>query len=307
MTKLQDAIEHMGSTRQKISWNPSSADRGGTGGKNVLTGGINRHGKKSHYTYPCHNPIHNFKNTDIIWSCFAYRTKEEVARAYHRWLSKTSPWAKTGVVPKNQSLRDTFDVGFVFEGLSDTPANLLHNFLIGSRMAAEWPNHIQGWYTLVTEYRIEPAFAFLMMTVWSPVGQDYINYKSFFEGTESLFCVFDKYDWPLDMSRATEDYVRNFCSGNPVGKSITMFAPSAQTAPVNTLWGGLVPASSPESYVSILKGRYASLGKERSNPSPISIYDSPTKPKTVLAFDLETIVKIIKTEQERLFSGTSTP
>lgn len=300
MTSLADAIEHMGSTKQSLGWFPSSADKGGTGGKNVLTGGIDRTGRKTYYTYPCHNPIHNFKNTDIIWSCFAWRTKEEAARAYHRWLCKSSPWARTGIVPKNQPLKDTFDVGFVFEGLTKTSANLLHNFLIASRMAAEWPNHIAGWYSLVMEHRVEPALAFAMITCWCPVRQDYRNLQSCLDaGGESILSVIDKYDFPLDMSRATEDYVRNFCSGNPVGKSTTMFAPNALTAPVNTVWGTLVQRDSKESYVSSLKDRYESLSKEQEIPMVSSLTGRNESKKTQV-YTPEVIVKIIKSEQERL-------
>lgn len=293
---MEQAIQNMTDARTTNKWGNGLHKIGGTGGDNVLTGFINDDGVSRASKYPCHHPINGFKSAEILWSAFGYRTSPEIAKAFHHWLVTESPWAKTGIVPKDLTEEFMFTNGFVFTDLRKTPGNLLHNFLIATRMDCEWPSLIKAWYELVTK-GFDPSFAFLMLTVFVPFEDTSLLHKGNLTNRKKLvLAATDKYDWPLDMARATQDYVLNFLNNNPEGCSTEYFSPTAKTIPVNTLWGKLVPTESEESYVSILKKLYSELGKPFIRHSgffnDIEI--------TYHGFSSENILEIMKREEVRL-------
>lgn len=280
------AKKDMADARATHNWKGKLSSSGGTGGGNVVTGYISDKGVKAVRTYPCHNPIHIFTNASILWSAFGYRTDKNVALLFHSWLINDSPWAKAGIVPKNTGPEEMFNEGFIFSDLDKTPANLLHNFLIATRMNAEWPALVNAWYTLVTEHSVDPTFTFLMLTVFMLQNTHEGHTKTFLD-KESCFANQDKYDWPLDMGRATEEYVLNFCQGKPIGVSDYMFYPKALTKPVNTLWGELVEVGNAKSYVSILRKLYP-VAVTKETKSDFGIYKVDTlQPKDVLSIILQ--------------------
>lgn len=298
---IEVAIRDMKDARVSNSWYPFKNKNGSTGGQNVLTGAIQTTGAKhAPRTYPCHRPINGFTNSAVLWSAFGWRCEEKAANWFFDWLIQDSPWFKTGIVPTNLEDKFMFSEGFVFENLDKVPANLLHNFLIATRMPAEWPGYIDQWYKLVTEHGIEPAFAFLFLTVFQAVNSDGSCYRTpFDEGSESMLATTDKYDWPLDMARATEEYVYNFCSGATPGLSKTMFSPTAQTAPVNTLWGKLSDTPGYKGrYTTILKDLYYDKFTSERTTKQTGLFGASTDTKV---FTPKALLDIIKLEQERLF------
>ena len=296
--ELQDISEkEMSLARKKHSWSSMLSGQGSTGGNNVLTGYVNNKGIRSTKAYPCHKPINAFKDALCLWSAFGYRSQEKIARFYHDWLLNDSPWSKTGIVPKGYSNDFMFQNGFIFTQLDQVSSNLLHNFLVATRMDAEWPDYISGWYKLVTEYGVDPSLAYMMVTVFVSPNQNSGGQSICTELKASVMTGTDKYDWPLDVSRATEEYVLNFCQGNPVGRSTVAFFPSAQTAPVNTLWGKLSVLDAKDTYLVKLKELYGSLAEIRDVQY---LQWGVKKTVKIEGYSFSNIISIIKQEEIRL-------
>lgn len=292
MSNLEEAKSDMRKARMANSWgNSFLGGPGNTGGKNVLTGYISTDGKKDVRSYPCHAPIRNFLNADTLWSAFGYRGKKEIAERYLDWLLYKSPWSDTGIVPK-LDFDYVFAQGFVFQKLDKTPGNLLHNFLIASRLAAEWPAMIAGWDRLVQE-GIDPAYALFAQTLWWCVSNKTAFHETWVGREASTWAQQDRYDWPLDTFRASESYVTNFVNGKTEGLSTTMFFPNCQTTPVNTLWGKLAKAEG--EYVRNLKKIYAD--RFRSEKYGESQFHSAYKMEVA---DQKDILQIVRDEEIRL-------
>ena len=302
--RFLEALTTMSNVKKDKNWGPKpGTNTGGTGGQNVLCGFTRREdGFTANYTYPCHNPIHNFAKAEIVWSCSGYRATPEAGQKFLDWLIHSSPWLKTGIVP---DLDDNFmkSTGFCWENLDQTPANLLHNFLIASRMAAEWPNHINTWHKLCTETNLDPAFIFLFLTVFSVSPHSNPDQTPFDDKVVSIIATVDKYDWPLDMKRATEEYVKNFVAGSTPGVSKEMFYPTARTAPVNTLWGSLSDDPKKQYGQQVLERYKSELGisRERKVDSPFDMRKKDTV--TDFCFDSKAITEIMKREYIRMFGS----
>lgn len=256
MELLERVKEIMTDVAHKRKWDENLRGHGGTGGHNVVTGCINDSGESIVKSYPCHRPINSFVNAKTLWSLFGYRTSPEIGRFYFDWLVNRSPWSKTGIIPKLDK-EFMYETGFVFTDLDKVPANLLHNFLIASRLAAEWPVFITDWYHLVREYNIDESLAFFMVTVFADSENNISGYKSLLGSSNITYASDNKYDWPLDTYSADDDYIKNFVSGNPVRLSDKMFYPNAMTAPVNILWG----TTKTGSYLKSLRKVYPATDK----------------------------------------------
>lgn len=305
---IKIAFDTMVSSRQKLDWFPFKNEKFATGGYNVLCGFIDTSGKVSKSnTYPCHAPILNFKSSSVLWSCFGWRIKENISRAFLKWLLFESPWSSGSSYIReslsefisNNSLDDIFNQGFVFGNLDKIPGNVLHNFLVATRMAAEWPKFINQWYILVTKYKINPAFAFLFITCFKAINSNDNTACCFDKVSESVATNEDKYDWPLDMARADESYVRNFVAGKMVNVSKIMFSPSAVTRPVNSLWGklNLLPKSE-GTYSKFLEDTYSKEFATSKTKVVESFIGNSTKSFKV--FTPNALMEIIELEQKRL-------
>lgn len=302
-TAFTKAEEAMVAARKTANWYPFKNKNIGTGGQNVLTGYIDHNEVKQDYrTYPCHAPIFQFKNATALWSAWGWREPKKAAEYYFNWLLTDSPWAKNGIVPKLDK-QFMWDEGFVFDNLTETPANLLHNFLVATRMCAEWPEFINAWYQLVTDHKIDASLVYLFMTIFVPVTSNTSASNCWFGKKESIILHVDKYDWPLDMARAPEEYVTNFVTAKAVGKTGYGFSPSANTRPVNTLWGNLLTPDNKTTYVKQLYERYyKEFGKERSSSATSSVIgaNSVSSQEKKLVFSSEAIIEIMELEEERL-------
>lgn len=254
MSKIEEAKKAMTDARVKHKWDDHPKGQGSTGGDNVITGCI-RGSESVVRTYPCHRPINSFQNAEALWSAFGYRTDAVIGRFYFDWLLDRSPWSTTGIIP-DLDKEFMFQSGFAWVDLDKTSANLLHNFLVASRSAAEWPHFIQDWYSLIHDYGVNEDLAYFMMTVFCNPTLSVGGYDSFMRAKEIIFADQDKYDWPLDTYRCDGEYLQNFLTHKTPGKSKRTFYPDAATAPVNTLWGSVEAQTS---YVTVLKKRYESM------------------------------------------------
>lgn len=293
---FQQTIDLMCQVSKEEKWRPETNNHSATGGSNVLVGYIDNVGFTKYHMYPCHKHIRTFKNAETLWSCFGYRTSKEIAKFYHHWLCYESPWSKLGVVPEQLTEDFMFDTGFVFTNLKQMSCNLLHNFLIATRLVAEWPELITDWYQLVTEHKVDSSLAFVMLTCFlvSKRAPGKVDCTFITEGALSALTYYDKYDWPLDTGRADIDYVMNFVRGNPVGLLKRGYSPTAVTVPVNALWGDVLQAK--KIYVKELEDLYSKeLAKSEKIRSSINLTDIETS-----VFTSDAIIEIIKREEVRL-------
>ena len=270
-------------------------DLGGTGNyKNVLTGAMTRNGVlKSLDLYACHKKITYYSKCNTFWSAFNYRVPDpdqsnrfvEAAKAFHTWLCTESPWAKTGIVPADYDVDFMFNHGFIFTKLHTVPANLLHNFLVASRIPVEWPYFCLGWYELVTEHGINPVLALVSLDLFRPYNSEY---KSWVNANSQISYPMDnKYDWPFDIVTASEEYLLNLLQAKTPGLSERKFFPSAHTSPVNILWGN--PVHPNLTYISFLKKTYPAIAGVTSKFGTISY-----------TYSKEQVIEVLKNEQKRL-------
>jgi hypothetical protein len=255
-------------------------------------------------TYPCHNPITGYSNALAIWSAFKYHTSKTIAETYFNWLFTDSPWARTGVIPKDVDLDFMFRVGPVWINLDKMPGNLIHNFLIAMRSISEWPRFINGWYNLVTNHGIDPALAYAFLSLFIGSYQDAYGKQCLFDSDhkdyttrEASLTKMCKYDWPLDLNSNNESYLINFLNANTVGLSKTMFFPTALTTPINILWGE--PNPNAALYVTQLSNMYPDLITKKSVKTGLSSYD-----KGIVT--VNSAIEMIKREQSILLSKMET-
>jgi hypothetical protein len=294
---LKLGMEAMAAARKETGWDVKTNNTTGTLSRSVLAGAIDDKGQKRHHAHHCHAYINQYTGAVCLWSCFAWRTSETIALKYFNWLVHKSPWAQAGIIPTGLTDEFMFKEGFVWTDLDKIPGNLLHNFLVASRMAAEWPELIKAWSLLVSKYKIDPSFAFLFLTCWAQLSIT----GSFLEKDKAYPLTHkDKYDWPLDMYAADNNYVLNFLGAKTEGLSETMFSPTAATKPVKSLWGkALSPNASSSRYVNILKKLYAKeFGEKLPGESSLfcgTVYET--------GFSSKAIIEIALREEERLFSS----
>lgn len=294
--------KHMEERITSTAWVNSPRGGSGTSSANAFYGTVwnkvsdipgleDTEGLQISYQYPCHKYIQYYQNTKGIWSAWANNSGEAGDR-YFDWLVNASPWVSAGIIPDKVSKTYMKEVGFVWDDLDKRPANLLHNFLVATRMAAEWKYFIQSWDKLVLEHGINPSLAFYHTTMWYCDSSWDLNTYNWLllskpDKKDVHLAYQDKYDWPLDTMRGGEQYLLNFIQGKAVAPSDWMFFPSASTKPVNTVWGQLYSNDSitgdanPNQYRVFLKNTYG-------------------KGSFTTKFTTQEVVEIIKQEQVRL-------
>ena len=219
---------------------------GGTGGgRNAFYGYLDKNGSGDQWWHPCHGMMRHVKSPVVIFSKWRYRKNEsKIARRYFDWITgPDSPWSP--VLPKGDSIevdginvfsRDAWwKYGFIWSDLGKFPNNYLHNFLVASRMLAEWHEHIKDWDDLVENHGINPEMALLFVTMFN------INYSK-----RCQLSFTPKYDWPLDQQSSTEEYVLNFINHEPCGPFNRSYLETSNYTPVNNIWGPTV--TEPKSY-----------------------------------------------------------
>lgn len=289
---VEIAKRDMAFERAIHGWNRTQGQSGGTAQINVLIGHVDTKGYREVFQYACHHPIHQFLNAEVLWSAWKHNTSNTVAEFFLHWLVTKSPWSKLGV--NFGSVSDEkflFNQGFVFTDLDKTPGNVLHSFLIASRMAAEWPDWIQSWYNVVTTAGIDPALVFAFLTMFTPKESPWSCLRP---GTKSKPSLFNQTDWPINQVSCDEQYIVNFVKGVTVNPSPEPFSPSAETLPINSLWGNCNVVGY-GSYLNQLVARYSDKFSETVEEKHFA-----GVPTTVQVWPVDNIIKVMKLEQERL-------
>ena len=298
---LDEAIELAVNKLEELSKIPlKSTDSiegvGGTGGDNARYGAVVIQDDEPVLMYnahPCHAYMKQYKNPVILYNQYGRRKSlsDKIHRSYLDWIvSDDGPWRSFG----NRSIShvDIFDYGWVWSDLS-FPSNLQQSFLIASRMPAEWPILIKTWYEWVKD-GVHPSTAFLFLNLFIPVKGDTKKYQ---------ICHLNKYDWPVDICTAGEDYTQNFLHGY-VEKLNKPYSVSQDYKPVNRIFGVNTLASvDPKAYPNVLWEKYA-------NKKEVSACEAYWK-KSGLGFstfehsthwfvDEDELISIMKKETKRL-------
>lgn len=195
------------------------------------------------YQYPCHANFRNLRQPQAVYNSFKHnpRLSETARRNYLSWLlSDESPWKTFSArrethLPKDWSgTKEEFIYrhGWVWSGF-DWPVNLQHNFLVASRMAAEWPRLITKW-NVWTSKGLDKAVCFLFLDLFRMMpqkrGQDN---KQLWQVNSQIL-----YDWPLDIAVSDEKYAWNFINGVLNEKALKgPFKDTPEYTPVNCIFG----------------------------------------------------------------------
>lgn len=298
LDKLKDSVENNKPSETYIT-DP------GTGGDNARYGAVIKVG--SNYTtevkqYPCHAYMKHYRNAKVVHNQYRHRNlvPYEVDRTYFDWITgDKSPWYQffnrnISHTPDSldKQISDVdwiFNNGWVWSDLS-YPSNLQHNFLVASRMPAEWPSLINLWYTW-TERGIDKALAFVFLTVFTKL----VNYDKFQINRTN------KYDWPLDTGSSGEEYIKNFLSGH-VEALTKPYKDDPRYVPVNRIFGDN-SANPSQAYPNQLFSMYADPSKEQECHSfwiNKGIGFSGFDYKTHWTVSEEELLDIMKSEQKRL-------
>lgn len=228
-----DQLTHLGEYKSVSS---------ATGGNNAVYGGVGSR-LSSYFEYPCHVHMSDVnKDAEVVWSKFCIpdgRLKNftKISRDYFDWItSDESPWKPAFDMGMSFSDKKTFsrtfwfEKGFIFDKLDVIPSNVLHNFLIASRILREWPYKVKIWHE-VWKSGVSPEMALIVATCWN--GKDENDIKEWY----SLYNG-DFYDWPLDCICGGEEYVKNFLN-KKMDKTVfnKSYAESHNYKPVNKIWG----------------------------------------------------------------------
>jgi hypothetical protein len=305
LDKLTDVV------RTKPMGGPSNV---GTGGDNARYGAVvlNNPGLSStkapwvvFNSHPCHAYMRDYKNALVVFNQYGHRSfiNPEADRAWFDFItSDTGPWREfvgrsISHVPDGVPVEDfIFTNGWVWSDLDHHPANLQHNFLVASRMAAEWPKDIERWHNLVSKNSLDPAMTFLFLDIFNNHGQG--------GKTQWVINHTNKYDWPVDICTSSEAYAKNFCKGR-VEKLNKPFSQSSSYIPVNRIFGvNTLSTADPKAYPNRIFELYSS----KFGPSEKDCQAQYEKKSGFGRFNFSTswyvseadIVEIIRLETKRL-------
>ena len=283
----------------------------GTGSDNAVFGFTSTK-EITKYMWPCHAYLRNApeKETFSVWSvwCKPHPKKLDpaIVKDHFDWLvdAKHSPWRSLLKIDSYGGKQFQWDYGFIFQKLSDIPANLLMNFLVATRMPKEWPDSIAAWHRLVTEYKIDPAMAYTALRLFTCLIGDVIGDKGT-ENEQFILNTANYYDWPLDNGTCTEEYVYNFIRGIP-GAPEHPFAQSHRSyTSINNIWGPIIETDARcKPYAKVLHDRYGKMignhnysGSVFDEDGDFIESDGSTLHKWAIPF--EQVIKILKRETKR--------
>lgn len=213
---------------------------GGTGGDNAFYGGVSM-GEAAYFEYPCHVHMNNEdmpEDTNVVWSKWVIpqaALHKKQSETYFDWItSSSSPWKYAfdcGMSfndPKMFCKDFWWDKGFIFDRLDNIPSNVLHNFLVASRMPKEWPAAIKLWYKIHSG-GVSPEMALVLSTLFFTEAHNTVNFQLLYR---------DPYDWFLDAVSGDEEYVKNFLN-HKMDRSVfnAPYSKSHSYTPVNLIWG----------------------------------------------------------------------
>jgi hypothetical protein len=188
--------------------------------------------------------------------------------------------------------------GWVWSDLS-SPANLQHNFLVAARMSSEWPKLINLWYDRVKKYNLNKALTFVFLDIFKcdieyDASRWLINHKN-------------KYDWPVDVCSASDEYVKNFCSGR-VEALTQPYKSNPSYKPVNRIFGNneielLTNGTYPTTVFNLYSSTFGYTDAQASQ-----YFDKHTRKRQSQIYKYVTgwsvtedeVIKIIKLEEKRL-------
>lgn len=304
--RLSATVTHL----KKISQSYRPNATGGTGDSTNATFGFTLNDEIQTYHYPCHRHL-NKVPTEGVHTVFSLYCKpqqkllsSEMNRRYFDWLvdSDISPWRSLfSVEPHSEFSNEEFwwSNGFIFSNFLKMPANLIMNFFVATRMSKEWPEEIKRWDDLVQKYNVDPALAYTALKL--------------FHGGETLTLnTADFYDWPLNNATCSEEYVRNFCFGNPVAAKGVLGKqndPHAEEpyGKINTVWGPSDCSSSSgkkPSYQRILFDIYGDkLGQTSARKSTFGGSSASSILDWTLTFSQ--MIDLLHAEEDRLLNASS--
>lgn len=211
---------------------------GTTGGDNALYGGVSPT-LNSYYEYPCHAFMNSVTSgAEVVYSKFVlppFPGYHKMADTYFDWITgKNSPWKRAFEMGMSFKSKEHFDRkfwyehGFIFDRIDIIPSNVLHNFLVASRMLKEWPKRMNRWYNYL-QGGVSPEMSLILASCFTP------SKLSDSASSESK----DQYDWPLDaVSADGDDYVRNFLHHKMDDTTFNKpYRESHSSRPVNRIWG----------------------------------------------------------------------
>ena len=181
---------------------------------------------------PCHG-ILACHSAAVFWSEFVHPRvdiNEQNLRMYFDWLTKESPWARLkvpGLIPDKEDPDFCFTYGWIYEPYKyPIPANLLHNFLMATRVPQQHSLSYRVWSLLVSK-GFDPTLSFAASAFLSNVRGDLYHILRFDQG-----------EYPLFSYCATKDYINNFLQAKLVEKNLhPPYYPAYSRPPINHLWG----------------------------------------------------------------------
>ena len=239
----------------------------------------------------CTACMSGWTDMDVMYAYFPVSKNKERDKLFAHWIGgPKSAWFESCL--KDQTLTDLdfmYEHGFIFDKL-DIPANVLVNFIIGSRGRYDSPTtSIDNlWYDLVRD-GIDPSLAYYL-AVGLVSGT----------GDTRKFHPNDGGHHPLNGLSGGREAYENFVHHTIVAPSANLFQKSGKYYPTNASWGtdtNSAMAFLKEEYAGILKSEAKvkrTFGKEPVKPY---YYGTPVGP---LVFTYEQILTVAKKEQERL-------
>lgn len=242
----------------EVSKKPLQKGGCGTGGDNAFYGAVCHSKDGSFYVkynqHPCHFFMGTYRRPIVVFNRFCHREElsEKARRKYFDWItSDTGPWREfygrnISHVPEGfvGSTADfVYQTGWVWSELEKHPANLQHSFLTAARMPAEWPILIEKWSDWV-EKGINPALAFLFLDLFKPQVSSKNYWCDTWGHTQNKASDMsnwqinrqNRYDWPVDVCTASEEYILNFMNGR-VERLKKPYSETSSYKPVNRIFG----------------------------------------------------------------------
>ena len=322
------AVEHI---MDVVKTTPLRAGASGTGADNAKFGTVNKWGELSYHQYPCHAQLREATNAHaiVVYSTWGKRPESDIdyvaLREFFNWCrSDDGPWKAfegRNVSHVPQDWKGTieefiWDYGWVWSDVDKYPSNLQHSFLTVTRMAPEWPKLINKWHEWVQK-GCDKALAFLFLDVFRPTN----DVSDSWGETDSNMPLdmkkwqlnrTNRYDWPLDVCTATEDYVRNFINGK-VEALNPPFGENNWYRPVNRIFGeNELDCMDPKTYPSVLFQLYAS----KYGPPPEKCAEIVKKRSSLTKTEFQherhwfisesDVINIIKEEGKRLYGTEDT-
>src|ERR1700675_368550 len=145
-------------------------------------GYIDHLGRNHRHRWDCYAPFGDkkwLKRPIAIWAVFHHPKQDKImelkTRTYLEWLisKEISPWRSMLPIKYNKQFWNVdfiYDHGLLISNL-DTPANLLVNFLIATRLPYEYVSKLDRWWDLVGQ-GVHPSIAYVYVHLFDFFGRE---------------------------------------------------------------------------------------------------------------------------------------